>query len=509
MSARNSGSIAVPLALALAVWAVLTWRFDFVCDDAYISFRYARHLAEGSGPRFNPGESPPVEGYSNFLWVLWLALFERLGVDLSLAARATSIACGGILIAFVVRRVARNFELTLAGSIAVALFLACLPPMSMWSTSGLETMPFALAVFLAFDRLAGDPDRPRAAQAGACALAAALLRADGALWAGLALAAAVVSDRRRLRPAFGALAILVAGVAAHLLWRHGYYGEWIPNTARVKAGLSPMRLERGSFYVLSFALEVLPFAFVPLAAVLVRPSSRIALAAAAFTACAAAYAAFVGGDFMPMGRFLVPATPFLALALAALLEAIPPRARSAAGALAVVLALLPALDVHPMPLSIRERLRFRWNEPEFESEIGMWRGMKQRAAEWIRLGRALRSVTQPGESIILGNIGAVGYATELVILDPFGLVDPEVAKRDAPLVRASPGHDKRVPFEFFFPRRPTYLSAWLSRSSVPADAQMPAEWKALVDSGAVELLRRPLADDRSSGVEVRLLRFRR
>ncbi len=512
MASRSSSrsSLALPLFLALAVWSVLAWRFDFVCDDAYISFRYARHLAEGSGLRFNPGESPPVEGYSNFLWVLWLALFERLGVDLSLVARLSSAACGAVLIAVVVRRVARSFDLPSACGVAVALFLACLPPMSMWSTSGLETMPFALAVFLAFDRLAGDADRPHAISAGAFSLAAALLRADGALWAGLALAAAVVAHRRLVRPAVVALAILAAGVAVHLVWRHGYYGEWIPNTARVKAGLSPMRLERGSLYVLSFALEVLPFALVPLAAVLVRPRSRVALAAAAFTAGAAAYAIFVGGDFMPMGRFLVPSLPFLALALAALLERIPPRPRAATAAAAVALALLPSLDVHPMPLAVRERLRFRWNEPEFESEIAMWRGMKLRAQEWIRLGRALRSATRPDESIVLGNIGAVGYATELVILDPFGLVDPEVAKRDAPLVRASPGHDKRVPFDFFLPRHPTYLSAWLSRTSVPLEAQLLPEWKPLVDAGAVELVREPLADEGSPpGVEVRLLRFRR
>jgi hypothetical protein len=38
---------------------------------------------------------------------------------------------------------------------------------------------------------------------------------------------------------------------------------------------------------------------------------------------------------------------------------------------------------------------------------------------------------------------------------------------------------------------------------------MPAEWKALVDSGAVELLHRPLDDEGSPGIEVRLLRFRR
>ena len=33
----------------------------FLCDDAFISFRYARNLLEGHGLVFNPGEF--VEGY--------------------------------------------------------------------------------------------------------------------------------------------------------------------------------------------------------------------------------------------------------------------------------------------------------------------------------------------------------------------------------------------------------------------------------------------------------------
>jgi hypothetical protein len=44
-------------------------------DDAFISFRYAQHFADGHGLVFNldPSE-PPVEGYTNFAWTMWLAL---------------------------------------------------------------------------------------------------------------------------------------------------------------------------------------------------------------------------------------------------------------------------------------------------------------------------------------------------------------------------------------------------------------------------------------------------
>src|SRR4051794_35154349 len=49
-------------------------------DDAYISFRYARNLADGFGLVFNPGEQ--VEGFSNLLWTLLLTPFARAGFSL-------------------------------------------------------------------------------------------------------------------------------------------------------------------------------------------------------------------------------------------------------------------------------------------------------------------------------------------------------------------------------------------------------------------------------------------
>ena len=65
-----------------------------LCNDAFISFRYARNLLEGHGLVFNPGEY--VEGYSNFLWVLELAaLWGVFGWRPEHTAMWLSVACTG------------------------------------------------------------------------------------------------------------------------------------------------------------------------------------------------------------------------------------------------------------------------------------------------------------------------------------------------------------------------------------------------------------------------------
>jgi hypothetical protein len=51
----------------------------WVQDDAYVSFRYAKHLVEGHGLVYNIGER--VEGYTNFLWTLLAAIPLAAGFD--------------------------------------------------------------------------------------------------------------------------------------------------------------------------------------------------------------------------------------------------------------------------------------------------------------------------------------------------------------------------------------------------------------------------------------------
>ena len=51
-----------------------------VAEDAFIAFSFAKNLASGHGLVWNPGE-PPVEGYTDFLWVLLSAAAIRLGLS--------------------------------------------------------------------------------------------------------------------------------------------------------------------------------------------------------------------------------------------------------------------------------------------------------------------------------------------------------------------------------------------------------------------------------------------
>src|SRR5215472_10857237 len=73
-------------------------------DDAYITFRYARHLAEGYGLGAWNHTGEHVEGYSSLLWTLVLAGAARLGVDLRMASKLLGAAAALTVLAVLFRR---------------------------------------------------------------------------------------------------------------------------------------------------------------------------------------------------------------------------------------------------------------------------------------------------------------------------------------------------------------------------------------------------------------------
>src|SRR5512147_2686878 len=73
-------------------------------DDAYITFRYARHLAEGYGLGAWNHTGDRVEGYSSLLWTLLLGGAAWLGVDVRIASKVFGTAAALIVIAVLFRR---------------------------------------------------------------------------------------------------------------------------------------------------------------------------------------------------------------------------------------------------------------------------------------------------------------------------------------------------------------------------------------------------------------------
>ena len=301
-----------------------------------ISMRYAQNLAAGHGLVWNPGEMPPVEGYTNLLWTLWMAAIHLLPLPLSKTSLAVMASGALILLAqgWVVAATARTLtgvRRSWAGLFAVFL-TAFSFPLIYWTLRGMEVGFLALlasaGTLFAF-RLQ-EERRPAFLLGLALCLSALVLTRDDALAIAGVLAAWAVLTAPGWRSRAGTAAVLAAAVAVpkaiHLAFRWSFYGDVLPNTYYLKLGGSSLadRIGRGA---LTFG-SVLTQNLLPLLAVagllLVacrrggdpRLRTRLFLLAA-LVLVQSAYSVYVGGDaweYMRMAnRYVAVALPALTL----------------------------------------------------------------------------------------------------------------------------------------------------------------------------------------------------
>lgn len=472
MSPRHRRAL-LGLPVLLAIYGWMVHRFWFLCDDAFITFRYSRNWAQGHGPRYNLGEHVPVEGYSNFLWMAIAAAVDALGGDMRVVMPWLSVAAGALTLALVYRTLLVHLRASLPVAWSATLMLAVFPPFAVWSTSGLATMPQTLFMLATWWLLAVSRDERGPVLAGMTALLLALIRTEGVAWVvvigGLG-AAQRLAEGRDVRKALAAyLGLSLSGYAVYYGWRWSYYDSLFANTAYAKVHMTPATLVRGVQYVAYYAATmVTPLLVLPAIPLALRGTRPPMVATAALLALGVpAYAVAVSGDYMTYFRILVPGTPFLALVLGAAAASWelrePSRMVRGAMMLTIIAAwgTLPAFDLHLVPESVRSELQVRDKLDFFRDENGQWTSMARHTDTWRDKGEALAAYAKPGQTYVAAAIGNVGFYSGLFIYDRNGLVTREVAMQPWSGELRSPGHDKTVDYTFFLDRKPDILDAKL------------------------------------------------
>ena len=289
---------------ALAPWTLLLWNISRVAgltiDDAYISFRYARNLSRGLGLVYNAGER--VEGYTNFLWTLLLAAGMWLGANPETVAKVmgSAAACGCVVLVFLLsERLKPGANPNLAGWL-----LASSMTFAAYSVLGLETVVFVFLLLLGVWLL------DRGAWSGVAFGLAGLTRPEAPLFVGILL---LCLEPRRL---WRVGAVFAGIVGCHVLWRHWYYGTWIPNTFSAKTGDLAQQVNAGGWYVRVYLLDRLGgVAWLAVLGFVVACYERLwqAVAWGLIAGAWVVYVVLVGGDWMPCSRHMAVVEPFLFL----------------------------------------------------------------------------------------------------------------------------------------------------------------------------------------------------
>jgi hypothetical protein len=442
--ARHSGAVA---AVVIALLVLFAWFNRFMQDDAFISFRYARHLVEGHGLVWNVGER--IEGYTNFLWVLVIAGGLSLGFDPVLWSQGAGLVlfAGTLWMAWRLTREVTNDEIVALVALAA---LGANYTISIYATGGLETQlqAFSCASVAACAAAAmrrGTWNSSEILALSAAMTAALLTRLDSAIVCVTAAAFCLLAWRREPRAVFARrIALLVSPAAlvvgGWLLWKLSYYGGILPNTFRVKGSFDAFA--RGGWYLHRFATSYLlyPLAVLGVAGLprFAREATRTMGMLAVMVGATLLYIVSVGGDFMEF-RFLV--TPLiLAAPLGAWLVGTFVTHR-ALRALAV--ALLAYGSLH-------HATTFRYDSfYEIESKAMLQGHLTLPNEQWVNIGTVLGDAFghDPAVRIAVTAAGAIPYYSGLTTIDMLGLSDRFVPTGGIVLGNR-PGHQRIAPLSY-------------------------------------------------------------
>lgn len=449
------------LAIPVVVMAERAWALRWVADDGFIHLRVVDQLLAGNGPVFNAGER--VEASTSPLWVFLLALADiltpvrlewiavLLGIGLTTTAVALALTSATVLLP---RRTGDEIRLPLGMAVYVAV-----PQTWTYASSGLEGglvlawLGACLLVLARWSRSATRLGLPGALLIGV----GTLIRPELGLFTVAFVVAVLFAGWRHDRwpDRLGLLACVFALPLAYQIFRMGYYGVVVPNTAVAKeAGLTDW--SRGWHYLRNFTD---PYAlWVPLGALALgaylpllrhlggrddRRGLAVALAFVGAAVVGSLYTVKMGGDWI-QGRLLLP----YLFALVAPVAVVPLRRQYLPALLVLPWALVCGLFLRtPVDESIGAR-----TNPVTLSDYGWTPSHPERVAA-ADGGFVYHGVPLPAEPIAgqravhaAYGVGVSGYAlgTDVFVLDVLGLGNPLAAHLEL-RQRSLTGHEKPLP----------------------------------------------------------------
>jgi hypothetical protein len=198
-------------------------RYFFLLDDAMISMRYAWNLTHSNGLVWSVGEQ--VEGYTNFLWVMLMALIHVLIPVQRFAVLAVQIL-GGVLVlvaAYLSSRLV-DHQVQHNRPLAVGLaFVAVLAyyPLVFWSVMGMEVGFFAVLILAMANLMLGYERKKQPSRLiwiAVFGVLLALTRPEGLVLASVILAYGWWGSQNKT-PVYLTMVAFIVGVGSYFLFR--------------------------------------------------------------------------------------------------------------------------------------------------------------------------------------------------------------------------------------------------------------------------------------------------
>jgi len=433
-------------------------RFFVLFDDAMISMRYAYNLVHGSGLVWNPGDR--VEGFTNPLWVMFMALFHLLPIPLSQMSLPIQVS-GAVFLAtnlYFVRRIVEHFTDNLPAMLAAVAFTAFYAPLISWGLLGMEVSVLALILTATVWLILKNGLEHFTPWTYILLAVATLFRFDMAVPYLVILAVLfIVQSRYRKQNLLWGVGLLILFLGGQTIARTIYYGQLLPNTYYLKVEGWPfsLRILRGLYALVWFMYFTNWVLFLlPLSIYFFRRDWKVTLLILVILG-QLAYSVYVGGDAWEdhggANRYIAIAMPLFFAAFALAVDLLRRKA-------------VAVFNVTPLAVIISRAtwvVVFITAMLNFNLLIGDWKSIERwdlvRRPDFVaggdhnlQIALALQKTTKPGASVAVVGAGTIPYLLpDDYAIDILGKADTVIAHEkvrtpmsieDVPTMR--PGHMK-------------------------------------------------------------------
>jgi hypothetical protein len=433
-------------------------KYYILFDDAMISMRYAYNLAHGNGPVWNASER--VEGFTNPLWVGFMALFHLFPIAASKISFYIQWSGALFLLVtlFFVRGIIEQFTDELLPMLAAVAFTAFYSPLISWNLLGMEVSILTLLLTAVMWLILRNGITHFSSWIYIILAISTLIRFDMAVpyLVIFAVMFIVQKEYRRQHLIWGA-GLLILFLGGQTLARYLYYGDFLPNTYYLKVTGWPfsLRIMRGLYTLIWFAYyNNWIFMLLPFTLLLFRRDWKIILLLAVLLG-QMAYSVYVGGDAWEnhggANRYIVLAMPIFFVLFSLSVQTLIDKAVTSLGSTWQAVNTAPLIHVLIFAMAILH----------FNLLLGDWRYIERwefnRKPDYVAgnernltIALALQNTTTPGASVAVIGAGTIPYLLpDRYAIDILGKTDPVIAKGpvsasmgipDVPFMR--PGHMK-------------------------------------------------------------------
>lgn len=427
--------------MILGVVGVILFEFmlkdvhSFGVDDSYIFYRYAENVSRGQGFVFNPGE-PAGEGFTSWMWLLLLAFFHRIGVNIVFISKVLGIFFHTVSVSvlyLIIRRLTgedapRRSILTAA---VLSLIFLLNYRIIAHSVSGMETALYIFSllilIYLTTIGLTTDRFQPRWwLVISIASMAAFLVRPEGIAVGGASLLALAIKQRRDLRTVkpwlylvlglvipmglFIAMKMVVFGYPLP----HSFYHKFIRVGNEYNQSFGQFRL-----FIQTYGWLIVPALVLPVWAAKSKVSRRYAILyyPALFLLMVSVYLFFYPA-MNYLHRFYIPYVPLL-------LMAVSPGVSQVVGKLIRI----PKVPVRVAAVALIAAIAVwgtNWDMGKSQQVVKNWSELVNPSVYRAHLGRLMSMLPR---RVVVANseMGVIPYYSRLTCIDMAGLTDPYIA----------------------------------------------------------------------------------